>query len=96
MGERKAESATARGRTGLKGLSLASAAGGRAWGIALGVSTILEDPLEEWARRTTFTKTLYRSCERFVTYVSKFCKPFDLTLSDYISIYKATRKIKKK
>jgi hypothetical protein len=72
------------GRTGLRGLSLASAAGGMAWGVALGVSTILEGPLEDWARRTAFTVTLYRSGERFVTYVSKFCKPLDLKQFDYL------------
>jgi hypothetical protein len=66
------------GRTGLRGLSLDIAAGGRAWGVALGVSTILEGPLEDWARRTGFTLTLYRSGACFVTYVSKFCKPLDL------------------
>jgi hypothetical protein len=65
------------GRTGLRGLSQASVAGGRAWGVALGVPTILEDPLEDWARRTAFTITLYRLGERYVTYVSKFCKALD-------------------
>jgi hypothetical protein len=72
------------GRTGLRGLSLASADGGRAWGVELGVSTVLKGPLEEWARRTAFTVTIHRSGERSVTYVSKFCKPLDLKQSDYL------------
>jgi hypothetical protein len=87
MGERKAESASARGLHRLKELSLASAAGGMAWGVALGVSSILEGYLEDWARRTAFTVTLYRSGVRSVPYVSKFCKPLDLKQSDYIYIY---------
>ena len=78
MGERKAESASARGLHRLKGLPLASAAGGRAWGVALGVSSVLEGHLEDWVRRAAFTVTLYRSGLRSVTYVSKFCKPLDL------------------
>jgi hypothetical protein len=73
MGERKAQSATARGLHRLKGLPLASAAGGRAWGVALGVSSVLEG----WVRRAAFTVTPYRSGLRSVTYVSKFCKPLD-------------------
>jgi hypothetical protein len=36
------------------------------------------------ARRTASTVTLYRSGVRFVTYLSKFCKPLDLKQSDYI------------
>ena len=78
MGKRKAESARARGLHRLKGLPLASAAGGRAWGVALGVSSVLEGHLEDWVRRAAFTVTLYRSGLRSVTYVSKFCKPLDL------------------
>jgi ABC-type thiamin/hydroxymethylpyrimidine transport system permease subunit len=84
MGERKAESASARGLHGLKELPLASVVGGMAWGVARGVSSILEGYLEGWARRTVFTVTLYRSCVRSVTYVSKFCKPLDLKQSDYL------------
>jgi hypothetical protein len=42
MGKRKVESASARGLHWLKGLPLASVAGGRAWGVALGVSSVLE------------------------------------------------------
>jgi hypothetical protein len=82
MGERKAESASARGLHRLKGLPLASA-GGRAWGVALGVSSVVEGYLEDWVRRAAFTVTLYRSGLRSVTYVSKFCKPLDLKQSDY-------------
>jgi hypothetical protein len=48
MGEHKAESAGARGLHRLKGLPLASAAGGMAWGVALEVSSVLEGHLEEW------------------------------------------------
>ena len=72
MGERKAESASARGLHRLKGLPLASAAGGGAWGVALGVSSVHEGYLEDWVRRAAFTVTLYRSVLRSVTYVSKF------------------------
>jgi hypothetical protein len=82
MGERKAESASARGLHRLKGLPLACVAGGRAWGVALGISSVLEGYLEDWARRTAFTVALYRSGVRSVTYVSKFCKPLDLKQSD--------------
>jgi hypothetical protein len=42
MGERKAESASARGLHRLKELPLAIIIGGMAWGIALGVSSVLE------------------------------------------------------
>jgi hypothetical protein len=80
----KAESASARGLHRLKGLPLASAVGGRAWGVALGVSSVLEGYLEDWVRRAPFTVTLYRSGLRSVTYVSKFCKPLDFKQSDYI------------
>jgi hypothetical protein len=83
MGERKAESASARGSHKLKGLPLASVVGGRAWGVALGVSSVLEG-YEDWVRRAAFTVTLDRSVLRSVTYVSKFCKPLDLKQSDYI------------
>jgi hypothetical protein len=84
MGERKAESASARGLHRLKELSLASdAVVGRAWGVALGVSTILEG----WARRTAFTVTLCRSGVRSLTNVSEFCKPLHLKQSYYISIH---------
>jgi hypothetical protein len=88
MGERKAESASARGLHRLKGLPQASAAGGVAgawawawawaWGVALGVSPFLEGHLEDWVRRAAFTVTLYHLGLRFVTYLSKFCKPIDL------------------
>jgi hypothetical protein len=57
---RKAENASARGLHRLKGLPLASAPGGRAWGVALGVSSVLEGYLEDWVRRAAFTVTLYR------------------------------------
>ena len=59
MGERKAESASARGLHRLKELPLAFVAGGRAWGVTLGVSSVLEGYLEDWARRTASTITLY-------------------------------------
>jgi hypothetical protein len=84
MGERKPESASARGLHRLKELSLASATGGRAWGVALGVSSVLEGYLEDMARRTAFTVTLYRSGVRSGTYVNKLCKPLDLKQSDYM------------
>ena len=62
MGEcsasRLVESASARGLHRLKGLPLASVAGGRAWGAALGVSSVLEGHLEDWVRRAAFTVTL--------------------------------------
>jgi hypothetical protein len=82
MGERKAESAIARGLHRLKELLLASAAGGMAWGVALGVSSVLEGYLEDMARRTAFTITVYRSRARSVTYVNKFSKPLGLKQSD--------------
>jgi hypothetical protein len=85
MGERKAENASARGLHRLKWLPLASATGGRAWGVALGISSVLEGYLEDWVIRAAFTVTLYRSGLQSVTYVSKFCKPLDLKQSDYIS-----------
>jgi hypothetical protein len=84
MGERKTESASARGLHRLKEFSLAIVAGGRAWGVALGVSSVLEGYLEDWARRTAFKVTLYRSSVRSVTYLSKFCKPLDLKQSPYM------------
>jgi hypothetical protein len=68
----------------LKELPLAIVDGGMAWGVAIGVSSILEGYLEDWARRTAFTVTLYRSCVRFVLCVSKFCKPLDLKQSDFL------------
>jgi hypothetical protein len=77
------KSASARGLQRLKGLPLAIVAGGRAWGVALGVSSVLEGCLEDWARRTAFIVTLYRSGVRSVIYVSKFCKPLDLKQSDH-------------
>jgi hypothetical protein len=60
MGERKAETTSARGLHRLKGLPLASVAEGMALVVALGVSSILEGYLERWARRTAFTVTLNR------------------------------------
>jgi hypothetical protein len=84
MGERKAESASARGLHRLKELPLAFVAGGRAWGVALGVSSVLEGYLKDCARRTAFTITLYRSGVRSITYVSKFCKHLELKQSDYL------------
>jgi hypothetical protein len=84
MGERKAKSASARGLHRFKELPLSIVAGGRAWGVALVVSPVLEDYLEDWARRTACTVTFYRSGVRSVTYVNKFCKPLDLKQSDYI------------
>jgi hypothetical protein len=84
MGESKAKSASARGLHRLKELPLASVVGGVAWGVARGVSSVLEGYLGGWARRIAFIVTLCRSGVRFVIYVSKFCKPQDLKQSDYL------------
>jgi hypothetical protein len=66
-------------------LPLANVAEGKALGVALGVSSVLEGYLEGKARRTVFTITLNRPCVRYVTYVSsRFCKPLDLKQSDYL------------
>jgi hypothetical protein len=77
MGERKAESASARGLHWLKGLPLACVAEGMAWGVTLGVSSVLEGYLEDWARPLL-------NGVRSITYVSKFFKPLDLKQSDYL------------
>jgi hypothetical protein len=61
MGERKEKSASAQGLHRLKGLPLASAAWGKAWGVALGVSSVLEGHLKDMVRLAAFTVTLYRS-----------------------------------
>jgi hypothetical protein len=65
MGERKAESASARGLNRIKWMPLASAAGGRAWGVALGVSSVLEGHLEDWVRRNAlpFMFAFYHICK---------------------------------